>query len=225
LVLAVILLAIVGVWWLAPGEEFSWEWLQARRAQLRRFVAEWPWGSRAAFFAVFLAISALAVPITPPLAITGGLLFGRWQAILLISFASTAGASVAFLLSRYLLGGLVQRRWRPQLEPIQRGVARDGGWYLLALRLSPLVPFSLINVGMGLTPMRLGTFWWVSQLGMLPISFAFVNAGAQMQQLESPRDILSPGMIIAFTLIGLVPLLLRLGWEWWGRNGQAVDRP
>src|SRR5262249_51774936 len=146
------------LYWLGPGEEGYWEWLRHRRGELEAFVAEHPALSRLAFAGVFFAVAALAVPITPPLAMMGGLLFGRWQALLIISFASTAGASVAFLLSRFLLGDFVQRRWGPQLEPIRRGVERDGAFYLLALRLSPLVPFSLVNIGMGLTPLRLGTF-------------------------------------------------------------------
>ncbi|OAI54088.1 hypothetical protein AYO44_15470 [Planctomycetaceae bacterium SCGC AG-212-F19] len=201
------------VYWWGPGEDYYWEWLGHRRGELQQFVADQPIVSRAVFCGAFFAIAACAIPITPAVAMMGGLLFGLWQALLMISFSSTAGASVAFFLSRYLLGDFVERRWGARLEPLRRGVARDGAFYLLALRLSPLVPFSLVNVGMGLTPIRLATFWWVSQLGMLPISFVFVNAGAEAARVQSPRDILSPGMIVAFTLAGLVPVVLRLGWN------------
>jgi uncharacterized membrane protein YdjX (TVP38/TMEM64 family) len=213
LLLAALAIALGLLYWLGPGEEVYWEWLRHRRGELEELVAEHPVLSRLAFAGMFFAIAALAVPLTPPLAMMGGLLFGRWQALLMISFASTAGASVAFLLSRYLLSDFVERRWGAPLAPIRRGVARDGAFYLLALRLSPLVPFSLVNVGMGLTPMRLGTFWWVSQLGMLPISFVFVNAGAAAARVQSPRDILSLELIVSFTLAGLIPVALRLAWH------------
>jgi len=213
LLLAVCVLAVAALYAYGPREDLSWEALQQRRAELEATVAEQPVRSRLIFVMVFLVAAALALPITPALTMTGGFLFGRWPALLLVSCASTAGASLAFMLSRYLLRGWVERRWGARLGPIQRGVERDGAFYLLTLRLSPLIPFSLINVGMGLTPMRLRTFWWVSQLGMLPVSFIFVHAGDAVGAMTTPADILSPPIAIALSLAALVPLGLRLLWN------------
>lgn len=206
-------LAVAALYTFGPREDFSWEALQARRAELEALVAEQPVRSRLIFVMVFLIAAALALPITPALTMTGGLLFGRWPALLMVSCASTAGASLAFVLSRYWLRGWVERRWGARLGPIQRGVERDGAFYLLTLRLSPLVPFSLINVAMGLTPMRLRTFWWVSQLGMLPVTLIFAHAGDAVGDLTTPADILSPPIAIALSLAALVPLGLRLLWN------------
>jgi uncharacterized membrane protein YdjX (TVP38/TMEM64 family) len=213
LLLAVCVLVIIALIALGPREQLSWEALRARRAELEAEVAAQPVRSGLIYFAVFAAAAALALPITPALTITGGFLFGRWPALLLVSCASTAGASLAFLLSRYLLRDWVERRWGARLGPMQRGVERDGAFYLLTLRLSPLIPFSLINVGMGLTPMRLRTFWWVSQLGMLPVSFIFVHAGDAVGEMTTLADILSPPITIALSLAALVPLGLRLLWN------------
>lgn len=213
LLLAICALAVAALFAFGPREDFSWEALQNRRAELEAFVAERPVRSRLIFILVFLVAAALALPITPALTMTGGLLFGRWPALLMVSCASTAGASLAFVLSRYLLRGWVEQRWGARLGPIQRGVERDGAFYLLTLRLSPLIPFSLINVGMGLTPMRLRTFWWVSQLGMLPVSFIFAQAGDAVGEMTTPADILSPPIAVALSLAALVPLGLRLLWK------------
>ncbi|MBL8799357.1 MAG: TVP38/TMEM64 family protein [Planctomycetia bacterium] len=208
---AVLLLGVL--YWMHPAEWLSWEVLQARRAELEAQVAAHPVRSGLVYIAVYLAATTLALPITPVLTVAGGWLFGRWPGLVLVSCASTTGACLAFAVSRYLFRDWVERRWGTRLAPLRRGVERDGAFYLLALRLSPLVPFSLINVGMGLTPLRLRTFWWVSQLGMVPISFLFVHAGDALGGMTSPADILSPPVALALSLAALVPLALRVLWN------------
>jgi uncharacterized membrane protein YdjX (TVP38/TMEM64 family) len=193
----------------------SWEMLKARHDELRSAVdANLP-AAVAIYCAVYVANTALSLPAATILTLAGGALFGLWLGTLLASFSSTLGAAIAFLLTRYLFADLIQRRWPARLEAINRGVAADGAFYLFTLRLVPLFPFFVVNALMGLTTMRVGTFWWVSQLGMLPATFIYVNAGTELAQITSPRGILSPGVLISLALLGIVPLALRKGLQWW----------
>jgi uncharacterized membrane protein YdjX (TVP38/TMEM64 family) len=146
--------------------------------------------------------------------LVGGFLFDRWLGTVVVSFASTAGATLNFLITRYLLRDFVQQRWGKWLEPIDRGVEADGAFYLLTLRLVPAFPFFVVNALMGLTPMRLGTYWWVSQLGMLPATFLYVNAGTELGRITTPEGILSPTVLISLALLGVVPLALRKLLQW-----------
>jgi uncharacterized membrane protein YdjX (TVP38/TMEM64 family) len=209
-----LLLLLVTAYFLTLQERLSWEAVQARRLELQQEVDRWPLLAPLAFSLFYAAVTSLALPITPPLSVLAGALFGRALALVVVSCGSTAGASVVFLLSRYLLRDAVERRWGTRLAALQRGVETEGVYYLLALRLSPVVPFTLINLGMGLTRMPLRTFWWVSQLGMLPIAFLFVNAGAELGQVQTPGDVLSPGLLISLSLAAVVPLGLRKAWTW-----------
>jgi uncharacterized membrane protein YdjX (TVP38/TMEM64 family) len=224
LLLALVLLLVGSFYALGGAEHLSWEEIQGRRAALQQLAEAHPLLAPLLFFLIYTATMSAAIPLGPPLSVLAGTLFERILGTLLVSFASTAGASVAFLLSRYLFRDFVQRHWGARLETIQRGVARDGIYYLLALRLSPLVPYTLVNIGMSLTGMPLRTFWWVSQLGMLPISFCFVNAGAELRYVQSPQEILSPALIAWLTLAALVPLLGRLLWTSLRRNAAQPER-
>ena len=162
------------------------------------------------FFLAYVLTTSLSLPVAFVLSILGGALFDFWVGLGVCSLASTAGAVVAFLSSRYVLRDWVRRRFGPRLGPIDRGVEKDGAWFLFSLRLTPVVPFFLINLGMGLTPMRLGTFALVSWLGMLPVKAVLVMAGTTLGTIENPRDILSPGVLVTLGLLGLAPLAIRL---------------
>nr|WP_227009740.1 MULTISPECIES: VTT domain-containing protein [unclassified Enterobacter cloacae complex] len=161
------------------------------------------------YFAVYVAVSALSIPGAALLTLLGGALFSLCEAVLLVSFASTLGATLAMLASRYLLRNGVQRRFAAQMQTIDAGMARDGARYLFALRLMPLFPFFLVNLLMGLTRITVRRYWWVSQLAMLPATVIYLNAGRELGKLASLRDILSPGLLFAFTLLGLLPLVTR----------------
>src|SRR5262249_25513537 len=161
-------------WILYSQGEFSAESLEERRRQLEDNLLL----AVVIYFALYVAVAALSRPFATVWTLAGGVLFGRWLGTLVVSFASTAGATLAFLVSRYLLRDFVQRRFGRWLEPINRGVEADGAYYLLTLRLVPAFPFFVVNALMGLTPMRIGTYWWVSQLAMLPATFLYGNAGA-----------------------------------------------
>jgi uncharacterized membrane protein YdjX (TVP38/TMEM64 family) len=158
---------------------------------------------------VYVAGSALSLPSAVPLSLVGGALFGRWVGTLLSVTAATAGGTLAFLASRYVFRDWVRAKFGPRLRAVEEGFARDGGWYLLTLRLIPVVPYTLTNLAMGLTPMRLRTFAAASWAGMLPAGFVLANAGAAAAAVESPRDVLSAEVLGALALLGVVPLVAR----------------
>jgi uncharacterized membrane protein YdjX (TVP38/TMEM64 family) len=141
--------------------------------------------------------------------LAGGVLFGLFSGTLLVSFASTTGATLAMLIARFLLRDWVQNRFSAQLKTINSGIRNEGGYYLFSLRLMPVVPFFVINLGMGLTPIRTLTFFWVSQLGMLPGTLVYVNAGSELGKINSIDEIFSPTLIISFLLLGIFPLLIK----------------
>ena len=172
-------------------------------------VEQAPLQSALIYFAVYVLLSALSIPGAALLTLLGGALFSLWEATLLVSFASTLGATLAMLVSRYLLRDWVQRRFAAQMSTIDAGMDRDGARYLFALRLMPLFPFFLVNLLMGLTRLRVRHYWWGSQLAMLPATVIYLNAGRELGKLTSLRDILSPGLLFAFTLLGLLPLVTR----------------
>ncbi len=214
--------------------QFSFEALKAGQAQWAQTVQASPVMASAVFFALYVAVAALSIPGAVVLTLAGGALFGLGWGLLLVSFASTIGATLAFLTARYLLRDILQARFGQRLVEIDRGVARDGAFYLFTLRLVPLVPFFVINLVMGLTAMRTAVFYGVSQLGMLAGTAVYVNAGTQLAQLQSPSDILSPALLLSFALLGVFPLLAKavLGWlrarrvynRWASQRPKTFDR-
>ncbi|HBX56868.1 FAD-dependent oxidoreductase [Pseudomonas sp. UBA2684] len=191
------------------GQYLSLEALKAQQAALHSQVAANPWSAAGVFFLVYVAVTALSLPGAALMTLLAGALFGLLEGFLLASFASTLGATLAMLSSRFLLRDWVQRHFGKRLAGIDQGIEREGAFYLFALRLVPLFPFFLINLAMGLTRLPLRTYWWVSQLGMLPGTLVYVNAGRELGQLDSLGGILSPGLLGAFVLLGLFPLLAR----------------
>ena len=189
---------------------FTWGEIQKNLHAWREAARENMPISVVAFFLAYVAITSLSIPVSFFLTILGGALFDWWIGLTACSLASTAGAVVSFLNSRYVLRDWVRRRFGSRLGPIYRGVEREGAWFLLSMRLAPVVPFFLINLGMGLTPMRLGTFALVSWAGMLPVKAVLVLAGTTIQSIERPRDILSPGTLVMLGVLGLAPLGIRL---------------
>lgn len=161
------------------------------------------------YFLLYVAVTALSLPGAAVMTLAGGALFGLWTGLLVVSFASSIGATLAFLVSRFLLRDWVQGRFGERLKAINAGVAKDGAFYLFTLRLVPIFPFFVINLVMGLTPLKTWTFYWVSQLGMLAGTLVYVNAGTQLGQLDSLAGILSPALLGAFVLLGVFPLLAK----------------
>lgn len=174
----------------------------------------------ALFFVIYVAATGLSLPGAAIMTLIGAGIFGFLPGLLLISFASTVGATLAFLFSRTLLRDWVQEKFSGYLEKINQGVKKDGAFYLLTMRLIPAIPFFVINLVMGLTPMRAATFYWVSQLGMLPGTIVYVNAGAQLRQVEeiSVSGILTPSIIGSFVLLAVFPWLVRGAMECFRRQ-------
>ncbi len=177
-----------------------------------------PAATLATFFAAYVAATALSIPGALVLTLAAGAIFGLGVGLLVVSFASSLGALLAFLVARYLLRDAIQARFGKALAPINDGVRKDGTFYLLTLRLVPVFPFWLINLLMGLTPMGAGRFYLVSQIGMLAGTAVYVNAGTQLAAIRSPGDILSPGLLGSFVLLGLFPLLAKAGVGWLERR-------
>lgn len=196
------------------GRFFSLDHLKASRDGLQALYAEHPAATLTVYFAIYVTVTALSLPAAVVLTLAGGALFGLVAGTVVVSFASTVGASLAFLASRYLLRDAVQRKFGGRLAAINRGVERDGPFYLFTLRLVPVFPFFAVNMLMALTPMRLITYYWVSQVGMLPGTLVYVNAGRELGQVDSLAGLLSPGLILSFVIIGLFPLAARKGVDW-----------
>ena len=170
-----------------------------------------------AFFATYVLVTAASLPFATLLTLLAGALFGFWPGLLLVSFASSFGATLAMLIARYALSNMVWRRFESQMETINQGMKRDGAFYLFALRLTPVVPFFIVNLLMGLTQIRAFTFYWVSQLGMLALTMVYVNAGTQLANLRSLSGIASPLLLGSLALAGIVPLLLKKLMPWIAR--------
>lgn len=161
------------------------------------------------YMLIYIVATALSLPGAVILTLAGGALFGLVTGTIIISFASTIGATLACMVSRFLLRDWVQARFGEKLERINEGIEQEGGFYLFTLRLIPVFPFFIINLAMGLTRIRLSTYYWVSQLGMLPATIVYVNAGKELGKLETLAGILSPSLIFSFVLLGLFPITVK----------------
>ena len=185
------------------------DYFRAQRQAIAAFQADNQLLVAALFFLVYVVMMALALPAAALLTLAAGALFGFFWGLVIVSFASSIGATVAFVVARYLFRDAVRRRFGKQLAAIDRGIEKDGAFYLFAMRLVPAFPFFAINLAMSVTPLPVWTFYWVSQLGMLAGTAVFVNAGVQLGQIESLAGILSPGLIASFVLLGVFPLIAK----------------
>lgn len=188
--------------------------LAEREAALRDLLAARPATVYVGAFLVYVAVTGLSLPGAAVLSLVYGWFFKFWPALVLVSFASTTGATLAFLLCRFLFRDAIQRRFGGRLQGVNAALEREGAFYLFTLRLIPQVPFFVINALMGLTPMRVWTFWWVSQLGMLAGTAVYVSAGASVGSIEELREkgvqgIIGPRTILAFALLGAFPLIVK----------------
>jgi pyruvate/2-oxoglutarate dehydrogenase complex dihydrolipoamide dehydrogenase (E3) component/uncharacterized membrane protein YdjX (TVP38/TMEM64 family) len=186
--------------------------LDALKAGQATFAAGYdasPWRVAGAYLLLYVAVTALSLPGAAVMTLAGGALFGLWVGTLLVSFASSIGATLAFLASRWLLRDWVQGRYGERLAAVNAGMAKDGAFYLFTLRLVPVLPFFVINLLMGLTPIKTRTFYGVSQVGMLAGTLVYVSAGTQLAQLDSLSGILSPGLVASFALLGVFPWLAK----------------
>lgn len=187
------------------GQYLNLQYLQSQLSDIRAYVTAEPLISGAVFFAVYVLVTSLSLPGAAIMTLAAGAIFGLLKGVVLASFAASVGATLAFLVTRYLLHDAVQEKFSERLKAINRGVERDGALYLFSIRLVPIFPFFVINLLMALTPIRTWTFYWVSQVGMLAGTIVYVNAGTQLAQISSPAGLLSSELIVAFTLLALLP--------------------
>jgi len=183
--------------------------LKAQQAIITEYSNTAPLTAALIFFSVYIVITGLSLPGAAIMTLAGGAVFGLLKGTLLVSFASTIGATLAFLISRYLFRKPLQQRFAERLQIINQGVEKDGAFYLFTLRLVPAFPFFIVNIVMGLTPIKTLTFFLVSQLGMLAGTIVYVFAGTQLAQVSSLKDIFSAELILSFTLLGFFPLIAK----------------
>lgn len=203
----------LGAW---PGVDAAW--LHKQQLVLAGWYQAAPLPFTLGYLALFTALSALALPGCGLLALCAGLCFGWWSGTALVVLASTCGATLSFLFARHVARAAVQRRFGARLAPIERALARDGVLMLLALRLAPVVPYFAINPLMGLSSMRLRSFFFASALGMLPGSAAYVQAGTDLARFSQGGPMLSPALLAALLSLSLLPLAAR----WWWRRREAA---
>ena len=207
LLLAALLLGLIAVFFAFDlGRYFQLEFFRSKQSAIEEFRSANPLAAAGIFFAIYVAVTGLSVPGAAILSLAVGAVFGLLWGTLIVSFASSMGATLAFLSSRFLFREWVRSRFGDRLRAIDAGLEKEGAFYLFALRLVPAFPFVLVNLLMGLTPIRTRTFYWVSQIGMLPATIVYVNAGTQLATIKSISGILSPALIGSLVLIGLFPL-------------------
>jgi pyruvate/2-oxoglutarate dehydrogenase complex dihydrolipoamide dehydrogenase (E3) component/uncharacterized membrane protein YdjX (TVP38/TMEM64 family) len=210
IILVVAIAVAIGVFFILDlGRFLNLEFLKQQQAVIDAYRDAHPLLTAAVFFLVYVAVTGLSLPGAAVMTLAGGAIFGLLWGTVIISFASTIGATLAFLASRLLFRDGVQRRFGDKLRTINDGMAREGAFYLFALRLVPIFPFFVINLLMGLTPIRTWTYYWVSQVGMLAGTVVYVNAGTQLAAIESVGGILSPAIIGSFALLGLFPFIAK----------------
>ncbi|MDO9243670.1 MAG: FAD-dependent oxidoreductase, partial [Rhodocyclaceae bacterium] len=191
------------------GRYFSLDVLKEQQAAIAAWREANPWLAPAYFFLLYVAVTALSLPGAALMTLAGGAIFGLWWGTLIVSFASSIGATLAFLVARFFLRDWVTARFGKRLEAIDAGIRREGAFYLFTLRLVPVFPFFLINLLSGLTAMKTRSFYWVSQLGMLAGTVVYVNAGTQLAKIDSLSGIVSPGLLFSFALLGIFPLMAK----------------
>lgn len=188
------------------GEFLTLSYIKASQERFSAFYVDNRALVISAYMGVYVVVTALSLPGAAVMTLAGGALFGLLTGVVAVSFASTIGATLACFVSRFLLRDWVQSRFGERLSAVNKGIEEEGAFYLFTLRLIPVFPFFVINLVMGLTRMRLLTFFWVSQVGMLPGTIVYVNAGKELAKIDSLSGILSPGLIASFVLIGVLPI-------------------
>ncbi len=209
IIVALIILGIIAFRYFDAGRYLSLDYIKASQQKLHAlYLANKPLVV-AAYMGIYIAVAALSLPGAAVLTLAGGGLFGLVVGTIAVSFASTIGATLACLVSRFLLRDWVQKKFGDKLGTINKGIKEEGAFYLFSLRLVPVFPFFMINLLMGLTRMRLSTFFWVSQIGMLPGTLVYVNAGKELAKIDSLAGIMSPGVLVSFVVLGLFPITVK----------------
>ena len=209
LIILAIIIAVALFKYFGLGKYLTLGYIQESQEYFRQLYSAHRLAVIGAYMAIYVAVTALSLPGAAIMTLAGGALFGLLVGTVVVSFASTIGATIACIVSRFLLRDWVQGRFGDRLETINEGISKEGAFYLFTLRLIPVFPFFIINLLMGLTRMKIMTFFWVSQLGMLAGTIVFVNAGKELAKIDSLKGILSPGLLISFIILGLFPITVK----------------
>jgi uncharacterized membrane protein YdjX (TVP38/TMEM64 family) len=226
LVILVVLAAVVAAFMVFDlGQYLTLSYIKDSQERFQAYYAENRALVISGFMAVYILVTALSLPGAAVMTLAAGALFGLVVGTVMVSFASTIGATLACLVARFLLRDWIQRKFGKKLEAINAGVEREGAFYLFTLRLIPIFPFWLINLTMGLMKMPLRTFYWVSQVGMFPGTIVYVNAGKQIGKIDSLSGILSLELIISFAILGLFPITAKklIAWYRRGKGRETID--
>ncbi|MFV2090466.1 MAG: TVP38/TMEM64 family protein [Pseudomonadales bacterium] len=216
-VLAVVAGGVLAFFLLDLHQYLTLGYLKNVRLDASSYVVANPVVSTLGYFLIYVVVTGLSLPGAAVMTVAGGAVFGLLWGVLIASFASSVGASIAMLISRTVLQDWVQGRFKSQLSAVNEGLEKDGGFYLFSLRMVPLFPFFVINLVMGLSKLKLWQFYWVSQVGMLAGTVVFVFAGTQLAEVSELGDVLSPGLLVALSLLGLFPLIARKALAWMER--------
>jgi len=208
-VITVVIALVVLFYVLGLGQYFTLSYVKSSREKFAALYAGHRYTVIAAYMLIYILVTSLSLPGAVVMTLAGGALFGLLTGTIVVSFASTIGATLACFVSRFILRDWVQGKLGNKLKTINEGIEREGAFYLFTLRLIPVFPFWLINLVMGLTKMPLKTYYIVSQVGMLPGTIVYVNAGKELAKIYSPSGILSPGLILSFVLLGLFPVITK----------------
>lgn len=215
LFLAVLVGAVALAWVVFDlGQYLNFYYIQSRAPHWQAQLEQQPLLFGGIFFAVYVLVTGLSIPGAAVMTLLAGALFGVVWGTVLVSFASTIGATLAFLIARFVARDFVQQRFAEQLKTLNAGIEKEGGFYLFTMRLVPALPFVLINIVMALTPIKVWQFYWISQLGMLAGTVVYVNAGTQLAQLDPTEGILSLPLIASFVALGLLPLVAKKTVAW-----------
>ena len=200
----------IALFFFLPVHEYlSLEYLQQQRREIVDLYLEHPIFFIATYVAIYVVLTGLSIPSATLLTLIGGAVFGLTTGTIVILFASTLGAICSFILARFVLGEYVQQKFSRQLHQVNRGIAEEGAFYLFGLRVAPIVPYFVVNFVMALTPIRLWTYYWVTQLGMLPGTILYVNSGKELGQLQSLTGVLSWSLILSLVALGVFPLVAK----------------
>lgn len=223
IILALVVLALVAAFFIFDlGQYLSLEYLKAQKEALNDLYRGKPVLIIAVFFLAYVAIAALALPAATILTLAGGAIFGFWVGLIVVSFASTIGATIAFLLTRYLFHDAIQSKFGDRLKAINSGIEKEGAFYVFGLRLVPLFPFVVVNSVLGLTKLKTLTFYWSSQIGMLAGTAVYVNAGTQLANIDTLGDIADPKLLLSFALLGVFPIIAKYALAFLKRDKNTV---
>jgi uncharacterized membrane protein YdjX (TVP38/TMEM64 family) len=196
------------------GQYLTLSYIKESQQRFAELYFEHPFSVIGSYMIIYILVTSLSLPGAAVMTLAGGALFGLVAGTIAVSFASTIGATLACFVSRFLLRDWVQNKFGEKIARVNTGVEKEGAFYLFTLRLIPVFPFWMINLVMGVTRMPIRTFFWVSQVGMLPGTIVYVNAGKEIAKIESLSGILSPGLILSFIILGLFPIMVKkiMGW-------------